>query len=134
VVARHGVHRRGEQVCQRRLEALVGAAEQPALGGRHARRARVDALIDRQHLLVNEVLVEHGDAAVLYDRLHVVVVGRLVDERPDREPRRRGDRGEDERGELHRDEQAKNTHRCQRPKNARSDSAIQSIIGSVRPG
>ena len=82
---------------------------------------------------MDAVLVEHRQPAVLGDPLDVVVVRRLVDERPDREARHGGHRRHEQRRELDGDERPQRSH-AQRPKNARSDSAIQSIIGSLRPG
>jgi hypothetical protein len=77
------------------------------------------------------VLVEHGQAPVLGDPLHVVVVGGLVDERPDREARDGHDAQNEQRRNLHRHKRAPG---FQRSRNSRTDSAIQSIISPLRPG
>ena len=59
---------------------------------------------------VHRVLVQHRQAPVLGDPLDVVVVRRLVDERPDREARHRRHAQTSERGELHGDERAESAH------------------------
>ena len=133
MVAGHRVDRRRDQVRERRLEALVRAPEEAALLGGHARRTRVDALVDGEHLGVDGIVVQHRQAPVLRDPLDVVEVGRLVHERPDREARhsRHGDH-EQRRRQLDRDERAQ-AH-AQRSKKSRTLSAIQSTISPVSPG
>ena len=85
MVVAGGERARGDEVVERRLEGLVGAAGEPSVSRVGARRPREDALVDRLRLGRDQLVAQVRETSLLGHRRDVVVVRALVDQCPDRE-------------------------------------------------